>query len=70
MAPTLLDRLREPRVPIAGRQVAVFDLGGTIAVGFYIANRTRTNALAVLVALFAAGFVAHRALGVKTQILS
>lgn len=58
--------MRSLRVNILGTSVSAVDLGGTIVVGYVIADRYNLNKPVTIASLLLLGHLTHALLGVKT----
>ena len=60
---SLLETLRTPRI----KGIAVFDVGGTALIGYYIANKMNWNKPTTIGSLFVIGYLTHEVLGIEIE---
>ncbi len=66
---TTLEKLREPRIDIAGMKIAVFDLSATLIVGYIIGKKMfKVNGLVGSIGLLGLGIVVHEVMDIETEI--
>ena len=64
-----LEKLREPRINIAGMKIAVFDLSATLMVGYVLGEKMlKVNGFVGSIGLLGLGIVVHEVMGIETQI--
>jgi mannose/fructose/N-acetylgalactosamine-specific phosphotransferase system component IID len=61
---SLIDELRQYRDPVFG--TSLFDTGGTIVIGYYLANRLNTPKVPTIAGLFVVGHLVHKAMNIQT----
>ena len=56
---TLIEELRKPKLPLMGKQVAVFDASMTALAGYLVAKRMEWNTPLTIGGMFLLGHITH-----------
>jgi len=63
-----MNKLREPKIHVAGMDMAIFDLGGTVLGAYAVAKVMNWNKPATIFGAFVLGHLAHNSTGTNTPL--
>ena len=63
-----LDDLRKPKFNIGGMSIAIFDVGGTIALGYLLADYMKWDKKKTIPSMFVLGYFVHNLTGTDTPL--
>ena len=64
----MINKLREPKIHVAGVDMAIFDVGATILGGYAVAKVMDWSPFKTIPAMFVLGHLAHNSSGVETPL--
>jgi len=64
----MINKLREPKIHVAGVDMAIFDVGATILGGYAVAKVMNWNKPATIFGTFIVGHLVHNATGTNTPL--
>ena len=63
----MIQEIRQIRIPVGKKSVAVLDVGLTVGGAYYVAKYKGWNVGLTIVGFFVLGHAAHKIVGVRTQ---
>lgn len=64
----MIEKLRSVKIDIFDAKVAVFDLAGSLILGYFIASKLKINPFIGAMSTIPLGFIVHEIVGIKTPL--